>query len=252
MEIKSVNFEMPEETAGFIEPDVDGFHVNGTLTGTFDGIATRLSSLQIFYIKESASSLSVARVESRDIQKRPFLFFIITLARDGIDVQYSIAKDSSPKMRKLYVVKSLASVLSLISDQYQPEGSGIFQLMESSIEDVLGSLSQSYSTLFNNYSALLNEQREIKRLNIELTASNRNLTVQAAQLSSENQELKSRLSQLESYSDESLMVMLEEWIESHDSAIDVNEFAKSYKASPTRIEQVLNKMVSLGYIELRG
>jgi hypothetical protein len=117
---------------------------------------------------------------------------------------------------------------------------------------VLGSLSQSYSTLFNNYSALLNEQREIKRLNIELTASNRNLTVQAAQLSSENQELKSRLSQLESYSDESLMVMLEEWIESHDSAIDINEFAKSYKASPTRIEQMLNKMVSLGYIELRG
>ena len=243
---------MAEESQGFIEPDVDGFHVNGTLTGTFDGIASRLTSLQLFYIKESPSSLSVARVESRDIQKRPFLFFIITFGGDGIDVQYSIAKDSSPKMRRLYVVKSLASILSLVSDQYAPDGASIFQLIESSIDDVLGSLSQSYSTLFNNYSALLNEQREIKRLNIELTASNRNLTVQAAQLSAENQDIKSRLSQLESYSDESLMVMIEEWIESHDSAIDINEFAKNYKASPTRVEQMLNKMVSLGYIELRG
>ncbi|MEM3841302.1 MAG: cell division protein ZapB [Candidatus Micrarchaeaceae archaeon] len=243
---------MAEESPGFVEPDVDRFHVNGTLLGTFEGIASRLTSLQLFYIKDSGSSLSIARVESRDIQKRPFLFFIITFSRDGIDVQYSIAKDSSPKMRRLYVVKSLASVLSLISDQYQPEGSSIFQLIEASIDDVLGSLSQSYSTLFNNYSALLNEQRELKRLNIELTAANRNLTVQATQLSSQLKDLQSRLSELESYSDESLMVMIEEWLESHDSAIDINEFAKNYKTNPTRVEQVLNKMVSLGYIELRG
>ncbi len=237
---------------GIVEPKIAEIAIGGALLGTFSAISSRLAALQMFSIEESPDQLVLLSVESRDIQKRPYLFFIITLLPKQMKVQYSIALDSSEKMRRLSVVKNLLSVLSLITDLYTVDASDLYQYADSAIDDVLTSLSQSYSTLFNNYSALLNEQREIKRLNIELTASNRNLTVQAAQLSSENQELKSRLSQLESYSDESLMVMLEEWIESHDSAIDINEFAKSYKASPTRIEQMLNKMVSLGYIELRG
>ena len=113
-------------------------------------------------------------------------------------------------------------------------------------------MSQSYSTLFNNYDSLFNEYRELKRLNIELTASNKNLSVQASQVSEENTKLKQRLGELESYSDESLMVMVQEWLESHDSTIDVNEFGSTYKIIPPRVEQILNKMVSLGYIELKG
>ena len=48
------------------------------------------------------------------------------------------------------------------------------------------------------------------------------------------------------------MVLVEEWLEAHSSEIDVTEFAKVYKLSPTRVEQILNKMVSLGFIELKG
>jgi hypothetical protein len=48
------------------------------------------------------------------------------------------------------------------------------------------------------------------------------------------------------------MVMVQDWLESHDDTIDINEFAKSYKIITTRVEQILDKMVSLGYIELKG
>ena len=126
------------------------------------------------------------------------------------------------------------------------------QYVDSTIDDVLASLSQNYSALFNNYDSLFNEYRELKRLNIELTASNKNLTVQATQAVSENRELKERLKQLETYSDESLMVMLEDWIDAHNSTIDIIEFSKSYKIPAPRIEQMLNKMVTAGYIELKG
>ena len=61
-----------------------------------------------------------------------------------------------------------------------------------------------------------------------------------------------RLKVLETYSDNSLMVIVQEWLDAHDDSIDVNEFAKNYKISPTRVEQILNKMVTLGYIELKG
>lgn len=242
---------MPEET-NVVEPKTDEIRIKGALLGKFDDIAKRLASLQLFSIKAEADGAMLLRVESRDIQKRPFLFIIIKFTKDSIAIEYTIALDSSPKMRRLYVLKTLIGVLSLMPDIYHADETELYQNVDSAIDDVINSLSQSYSALFNNYDSLFNEYREIKRLNIELTASNKNLTVQASQISDENKELSERLKKLETYSDESLMVMVQEWIDSHDSTIDVNEFANTYKLVPTRVEQILNKMVSLGYIELKG
>ncbi|MGC8495978.1 MAG: hypothetical protein ACP5RM_00680 [Candidatus Micrarchaeia archaeon] len=243
---------MAEENIGIIEPKAEQLVLSGSLLGTFEVMAGRISSLQVFSVKIEPDNLSVLRVESHDMQKRPFLFILIIFKKDSIVVNYTVAQDSSPKMRKLYVIKVLLSILSLVSDVYQVKESEFFQYVDSAIDDVLNSLSQSYSSLFNNYDSLFNEYRELKRLNLELSASNKQLAVQAQQLSKENKELSDRLKQLEAYSDESLMVMVEDWLEAHDNSIDINEFANSYKLSPTRVEQILNKMVSLGYIALKG
>jgi DNA-binding IclR family transcriptional regulator len=48
------------------------------------------------------------------------------------------------------------------------------------------------------------------------------------------------------------MVMIEDWIESHSDTIDIMEFSKTYRLTAPRVEQMLNKMVSMGYIELKG
>lgn len=242
---------MPEEVV-VIEPKTDGLEIKAKLVGNFDEIYKRLSSLQLFSINREASSVKLVRVESRDIQKRPFLFLIIDLRPDKVTVDYTIALDSSPKLRKLFVLKTVLSVLSLITYLYSADDTEFFQYLDSAIDDVLSSIAQSYSSLFNNYDSLFNEYREIKRLNIELESSNKNLTVQATQLSEENKILKGKLEVLEAYSDNALMVMIQDWLESHDDTIDINEFAKNFKMSPTRVEQIMNKMVSLGNIELKG
>ncbi len=57
---------------------------------------------------------------------------------------------------------------------------------------------------------------------------------------------------LETYSDESLMVMIEDWIDAHNNTIDIDEFSKAYKIPQPRVEQILNRMVTMGYIELKG
>jgi hypothetical protein len=235
-----------------VEPKTEEIDIKGKPLGDFSAIEARLAPLQIYMSKSTSNDLTLAKVESRDIQKKPFLFFIITFERERITLKYTIAPDSSPKIRRLYVLKTLMSVLSLISDLYSADGSELFQHVDSAIDDMLDSMSQSYSALFNNYDSLFNEYREMKRLNIELAASNKNLGVQATQVSEENTKLKQRLGELESYSDESLMVMVQEWLESHDNTIDINEFGNMYKIIPPRVEQILNKMVSLGYIELKG
>ncbi len=238
--------------ASTIEPKISSIHLKGSLNSTFDSMANRLSSLQMFSIKNSADSLIILRVESRNIQKKPFLFFIFTFRKDGVDIDYSIGEDSSSKIRRLYVLKNFIAVLSLVTDLYEIDSTDVFQLLDSGIDDVIGSLSQSYGSLFNSYDSLFNKYREIRRLNIELSGANKNLSVQASMLSSENAELKERLKSLETYSDTSLISMIEDWIESHDGTIDINEFANAYKIIPPRVEQVLNKMVSMGYVELKG
>jgi hypothetical protein len=240
------------DEAVIIEPKTDGFEIKAKLMGSFDEISKRFSTLQLFSVNKTQDGIKLLRVESRDIQKKPFVFLIVDMRKEKLVVYYTIALDASPKLRRLYVLKTVLSILSLVSDVYAVENSELFQYLDSAIDDVLNSITQSYSSLFNNYDSLFNEYKELKRLSIELEASNKNLTVQALQLSDENKRIKAELDSLQAYSDNALMVMVQEWLESHDDTIDINQFAKDYKLSPTRVEQILNKMVSQGYIELKG
>ena len=52
-------------------------------------------------------------------------------------------------------------------------------------------------------------------------------------------------------SDKTLAVKIQEWIAEHDGSIDVTEFAKVYGVSEARVEQVLNYLVTNGYLELK-
>ncbi|MGC8699445.1 MAG: hypothetical protein ACP5RK_00355 [Candidatus Micrarchaeia archaeon] len=240
---------MPEEE---IVPKMEEISFVGQLNGKLEDLLAKVSQIPTLASKIENGKLLVTRIESRDIHKKPFLFFLFEISESGIEVIYSIAPDTSVKMRRLFVLRNLLSVLSIISDSFKIDEKKFYQYLDSAIDDVLNSLSQNYSSLFNSYDALLTEYRELKRLNLELGAANRNLTIQTSQLSEENKKLKEELEALQTYSDESLMAMVEDWIESHNNSIDVDEFAKTYKITSPRVEQILNKMVSLGYIELKG
>ena len=60
----------------------------------------------MFSIKVNPDSVVMLTVESRDMQKNPFLFFIFTFKAVEIEVRYTIPLDSSQKMRKLYIIKN--------------------------------------------------------------------------------------------------------------------------------------------------
>lgn len=240
---------MPEEE---IVPKVEEIAFSGKLTGSLDDIKKKVDAIPFFSSKIENGEINIARVESRNIKKKPFLFYIIKIREEGMSIVYSIAPDTSERMRRLSVIKNVASVLSMITDYYEVDQVRFLQYIDSVIDDVLNGISQSYSALFNKYDALLSEYREYKRLNMELAASNRNLAIQATQLKNENSQLHADLSALQTYSDESLMAMLQQWIETHNNSIDVDEFAVTYKLASPRVEQMLDKMVSLGYIELKS
>ncbi|MGC8586919.1 MAG: hypothetical protein ACP5K9_01360 [Candidatus Micrarchaeia archaeon] len=240
---------MAEETPSI---KVEEFAITGSITGKLEDILSKISNSPFFSAKIENNELLVTKIESRDINKKPFLFYILAIKEEGMTVTYSIAPDTSEKLRKLTVIKNVAAILSMINENFHVDETKFFQYIDSAIEDVLNSLSQSYSVLFNRYDALVSEYRELKRQNLELIASNRNLTIEAAQLKDENSKLSEELKVLQTFSDESLMAMVEDWIIAHNSTIDIDEFAKTYKIPSPRVEQILNKMVSQGYLELKS
>ena len=215
-------------------------------------MANRLKSLNMFEVTNDPKRLTLINVEGRDIKKNPYLFFIITFSEQSIDIKYSVVRDSSEKLRRLFIIKNLIGVLSLVTDHYTVNNSEFYQQVDSAIDTVLQSLSQSYSSLFGRYDTLLTEYRETKRFNVELMNSNKIVIAQSTKLKEENDLFRSKLDKLEKYSDESLMVMIQEWIESHSDTIDIGEFSKNYTIPQPRIEQIINKMVSMKYIEVRG
>ncbi len=233
-------------------PNVEEFDIDGKLTGDLNSIKSKFQGLPFYLVRLDQNELSLIKVESRSITKRPYLFHIIKIAPDKVSVIYSYIQDTSVNLRRADVIKSLSEIMVMISDQYSLNQSKLLQYLDSTLSNLISGLSQNYTTLYNRYDSLLTEYREVKRLSLELSASNRNLTIQSSQIGGENKNLKEQLSALQKFSDESLMALVEEWLTVHDNYIDIMEFSKAHSVPPTRIEQILDKMVSLGYIEAKG
>ncbi len=234
------------------QPKIGEFSLPGKLNCPVSDLNEIFSKLPLYTTKLQSDGIDLIKVESRNIAKKPYLFHIIKIRPNGIDVAFSIIPDSSVELRRANVLSNVAAILSILSDKYSVDYGKFIQYVDSVLEGLVSGLSQNYTSLYNKYDSILSEYREIKRQNIELSASNRNLALQSAQLSEENKSLKARLSELEKFSDESLMALVEEWIKSHNDSIDIVEFAKTHNVTPTRIEQILDKMASMGYIELKG
>ena len=241
---------MPEDNV--LTPKVEKIELPGKLIGTFDGIKEKALTIPFYECSSSNESAIIAMIESKNIKKQPYLFYIFELTPTAVNIIYSIPNDASESMRRATVLRNLAAFLSSITDLYSVENMTFFQYVDSTIDKLITGITPNYSVLFNKYDALINEYRAIKRLNIELSASNRNLSLQSSDLNEENKKLKAELSKLQKYSDESLMSMVEDWINVHGSSIDVEEFSKTYNLTPPRVEDILDKMVSKGYLELRG
>jgi len=43
-----------------------------------------------------------------------------------------------------------------------------------------------------------------------------------------------------------------DWLDVHRNEINLAEFSKQYSVAESRVEDILNKMIMQGYLELRG
>ncbi|MBD3210946.1 hypothetical protein GF318_06225 [Candidatus Micrarchaeota archaeon] len=232
-------------------PQVDGFKVKGKLKkGKLKDLPPILRSISFLEIAPEKDLINVIYVESRDINKNPYLFSIVKIKEDETEVLYTIPTGISPRKRRMDILRYLFNILSLLDDNYEVENKTLFQLVENSIKDLSDSVTMDYTKLYTAYDSMKKEVGDYKRKVTRLTEQVQALTTQNYDLKAENDELKLRVQELESLSEDALKSKLQEWIAEHSGAVNITEFSRLYKVSEARVEEILNKLVSEGYIEV--
>ncbi len=232
-------------------PQVDGFKIKGRLArGKLKDLTTVLRSISFLELAPEKDLLNVIYVESRDIDKNPYLFSILKIKEDEIEVLYTIPPEIGPKKRRVDVIRYLLNILSLISPSYEVDDKTLYQLIENAIKELAGSVTMDYNKLYTAYDTLKKEVDDLKKKVDRYSEQNQALTSQNYELKTQNDELKLRLQQLEGLSDDALKGKLQEWVAEHNNAINISEFTKVFKVSDARVEEMLNKLVSEGYLEV--
>ena len=231
-------------------PQIDSFSIKAKKKGDYKKIAELLRTISFIEVAVEKNAIDVLYVESRDINKNPYIFSLIKLMDDKLDVVYTIPKGMSPTKRKMDVIRYLLNILTLIDDEYEVDDKVLYQLIEKSIADILDSISMDYSKLYTAYDSLKKEVVDLRKKADRLTNQNEELSTQNYELKSYNDELKIKLKQLQGMSDALLKSKLQEWITEHNGEINVLEFSKVYSISESRVEQMLNELVNEGYLDV--
>jgi len=231
-------------------PQVDGFKIKGKLTGKLKDLTNVLRSISFLEIAPEKDALNVIYVESRDINKNPYLFSIIKIREEEIEVLYTIPPEIGPKKRRVDVVRYLLNILSLMESYYTVDNKTLYQLVEDAIKELAGSVTMDYTKLYTAYDSMKKEVADYTKKIDRLTEQSQALTSQNYELKTQNDELRLRLKQLEGMSEDSLKTKLQEWISEHNGSISIPDFAKTYKVADGRVEEILNKLVSEGYIDV--
>jgi len=235
---------------GLRKPAVDGFKIKGKMKGSAKDIADLLRTISFLEVAQEKSAVNVVYVESRDINKNPYLFSIIRIKPDEMEVLYSISPEISPRKRRIDVIRYLLNIMSVIDKEYDLENKVLYQLLEDAVKELTESVTMDYSKLYTAYDSIKKELVDMKKKNERIEDQVEALTNTNYELKSESDELKVRLKELEKISDETLKTKLQEWIMEHNGSINVSEFSKIYKVRETRVEEALNKLVNEGYLEV--
>jgi regulator of replication initiation timing len=248
-EKKETTVQRPLDTSH--PPQVGGFMVKGKLKkGTMKDLAAILSSISFLEVAPEKEALNIIYVESRDIEKNPYLFSIVKVKQDEVEVMYSIPSEISPRKRRVDVIRYLLNILSLIEESYKVDNKTLYQLVENAIQELSSSVTMDYRKLFTSFDTVKKEVDDLKKKVTRLSEQNQALTTSNYDLKAENDDLRLQVSQLERLSDDALRTKLQEWVIEHNGTINIYEFAKVYKVSDAKIEDTLNRLVSEGYLEV--
>jgi hypothetical protein len=233
-------------------PMVNGFRIRARRKVMPAELSKNFSELSFLEMSVEKDALYVLNVESRDIQKNPFLFSIITFGPANVEAKYTCLANMSPKKRRIEVLRHFLNLLTLSEGAYEVNMSEIFQLLEASVSDMIEYVSSDYDKLYSAYDNIKPEQAMLSKKVKDLADGNSALSKENYDLKGKNDELSLKLKSLETFSDPVLSLKIQEWLSEHKGEVNIADFSKVYNVPESRVEQILNKLVTEGFIEVRG
>ena len=210
------------------------------------------SELGFLEMSTDKDTLVALNVESRDIQKNPYLFSIIYFRPNMIEVMYTCLPIMSPKKRRIEVLRHFLNLMTIAEDCYEVEMKQVYQLLEAAITDMTEYVTADYDKLFSLYDNLKTEFSTLQKKVKEMGDGSSSLSKENFELKSRNDELTLKLKSIETLSDSVLALKIQEWLSEHKGEINIADFSKVYNVPEARVEQMLNKLVTEGYLETKG
>jgi len=233
-------------------PTVSGFRIFARRTKLPSDISQRLSELSFLEMSTDKDALLVLNVESRDIQRNPFLFSVVSFLPNSIEVKYTCMPSTSPKRRRIEVLRHFLNLLTITEDCYVVKMQDIYQILEAAVSDMTEYSSVEYDRLFGMYDSQKAEFSSMQKKLRDANEGNASISKENFELKSKNDELTLKLRSLETFSDPVLALKVQEWLSEHKGEINIADFSKVYNVPENRVEQMLNKLVTEGYIESKG
>ncbi len=231
-------------------PRVDGFKITGKLKTNLKNVGDTLTTLSFLQVSREKDAVEALYVESRDIKKSPYLFSIVRIKNDGVEILYSIPPEIAPRKRRIDVIRYLLNIASLIEQDYSIDNEVLYQLIENALKEMTESITLEYSKLYTTYDNLQKDAEYMRKKVERLTEENHVLASKNYELKIDNDQMRLRLGMLETLSDEALKARVQEWITEHNGEINISEFAKTHRVVETKVEEILNRLVSEGYLDL--
>lgn len=233
-------------------PSVSGFRVMAKRVKPSQELSAHFSELGFLEMSTDKDTLVALNVESRDIQKNPYLFSIIYFRPNMIEAMYTCLPTMSPKKRRIDVLRHFLNLLTIAEDCYSVDMKQVYQLLEASVSDMTEYVTADYDRLFSLYDNLKTEHAALQKKVREMSEATSSLSKENYELKSKNDELQLRLRGLETFSDSVLALKIQEWLAEHKGEINIADFSKVYNVPEARVEQMLNKLVTEGYLESKG
>jgi hypothetical protein len=234
-----------------LEPLVEGFKIEAKRVKETSDVLSVLAPLQFLEIVETKGAVVLVNIERRDIRKNPYLFSIIYLNPDSIEVIYSYVPDVSPKRRRLEVIRYLLNILTLLENVYFINHAQLYQVIDGIASRLFEYTASTYDEVFSKYDALKEETDRLRKNIKELIEANEELSKANLELKARENDSLLRIKELEVISDEVLITRIQTWLSEHQYEVNIADFARVNKVSEARVEQILNKMVREGYITQR-
>lgn len=211
-------------------------------------LTTFLKKLSFLKIQNGGQNVTATRIESLDLEKKPYSYWKTTFTPDEIQLEWSTPPTQHSLQRRIEVTKNVFELLTLVDQAYPCTPADLRPLVIETIEQAFNKANKTQAELEHENDAqnqkirrLLNEKEEFEK---SLTRLNTHIT----ELANENDKTKAELSRFTKITDLTLKTQIMERIAINPD-LDIRAFSAQIDLPLPRIENALDELVKQGYLQ---